>query len=252
MGVCNRDSGRCVCSTGFTGAACEFWTCPGIVSPCNGHGQCLHMSALAELSGHTYGLVPNNPFTWDAYNLFGCRCDYPYSGYDCSLLTCPFGDDPNTPDQLDEVQYMNCTDVDLFGSIIFRFGPVQTSVSVAVNAPLATLKSALEGMFGVGRLELKYLTGGVVDQICSTSGNTTIAITFLSSHGDLPQLRGVTTTVTSLQLVTVVDGTKENLECNGRGKCDRSTGFCECFSGYASSDSRGNPGTTGDCGFIAH
>ena len=45
-----------------------------------------------------------------------------------------------------------------------------------------------------------------------------------------------------------VRGTRDDLECSARGVCDRTTGVCRCFSGYASSDGNGNAGTNADCG----
>merc|ERR1712146_426942 len=44
-----------------------------------------------------------------------------------------------------------------------------------------------------------------------------------------------------------VKGSTENLECSGRGLCDHSTGACNCFSGYGSSDGEYGEGIRGDC-----
>lgn len=56
----------------------------------------------------------------------------------------------------------------------------------------------------------------------------------------LPPLATTTATTT---------GTREFIECSGRGLCDRVSGVCNCFYGYASSDGLGNRGTRGDCGY---
>ena len=47
-------------------------------------------------SPQEYGSTPNDPETWDADRIYGCFCDDGYEGYDCSLRSCPLGDDPNT------------------------------------------------------------------------------------------------------------------------------------------------------------
>ena len=51
-----------------------------------------------------YGNDPNNPYTWDAVKLRGCFCDEEWQGADCSERVCPYGDDPNTHDDVEEVR----------------------------------------------------------------------------------------------------------------------------------------------------
>lgn len=46
-----------------------------------------------------------------------------------------------------------------------------------------------------------------------------------------------------------VRGTTENDVCNNRGLCDYSTGICQCFPTWSSSDGMGGPGNRGDCGY---
>ena len=48
--------------------------------------------------------------------------------------------------------------------------------------------------------------------------------------------------------LTSVTGTKEYVECSGRGLCLNATGTCSCFAGFASSDGFGRVGTRADCG----
>lgn len=102
MGVCVRTVGECHCNNGFFGAACEYMGhCAGAGTdqlPCSGHGTCLSMRELGlqQTPPVGYGTDPNNAATWDADRVFGCYCDEGWEGYDCSLRTCPTGEDPLT------------------------------------------------------------------------------------------------------------------------------------------------------------
>ena len=112
MGLCNRATGVCKCRSGFQGSACQLTRCPGGVETgkdCSGHGICMPMREAAEYDdgfflrsiGTTYNL-------WDASKIMGCVCDDGWAEYDCSLRSCPYGDDPLVGSVLDEIQAIDC------------------------------------------------------------------------------------------------------------------------------------------------
>ena len=90
-------------------------------------------------------------------------------------------------------------------------------------------------------------------RLCTTSGNN-IVVTFLTEHGDLPLLKPVflpqSVAGMSVAVTPYTTGTKEMIECSGRGLCNRADGTCSCFSGYGSSDGQGGAGLYADCGYI--
>lgn len=254
-GICDYTTGTCTCNTGFTGAACDRLSCPGTTATCNGHGQCLSMSDLAQLAtvngdlgGFTYGNTPNNPVTWDAAKIYGCYCDSGYQGYDCSLRTCPFGDDPSTTGQLDEQQLLTCTDADLSGTIVLTFRTYSTAILLPTYTSAQVL-AALESLSSIQVVSVAPLVSGGTDQLCTSTGNSLI-ITFLTEHGNLPLITAVTQNIDSFVVSEYRMGTKENILCSGRGLCDTAIGECVCFTGYGSSDGMGGSGNMGDCGYI--
>ncbi|KAK1942072.1 Tenascin [Phytophthora citrophthora] len=94
-GTCDRTTGECSCDAGFVGSGCRRMQCP---NDCSGHGTCEYIEELASdthnrriggQSGLTYEL-------WDQEKIMGCVCDGGFEGHDCSLRTCPKGDDPLT------------------------------------------------------------------------------------------------------------------------------------------------------------
>jgi hypothetical protein len=235
-GLCDRTTGMCECQVGFTGAACDRLSCPGATdgesAGCSGHGQCLDMNALAalatvngDLAGFTYGDVPNSPETWDAKRLYGCLCDPEFEGYDCSLLACPHGDDPDTYSQRDEQQIIACTDPDVLGNVVLTFRQ-QSTAPLAADATAAEVRAALQALKSIGEVHVSTLVDGAVDSMCLAAGNQFI-VTFLTEHGDLPMIQAVPQNILSFAITEYGAGQKENLECAGRGLCDHSTGtYC--------------------------
>ncbi|KAL7462044.1 hypothetical protein ACHAXS_002443 [Conticribra weissflogii] len=224
------------------------------------------MSTLAEkhevngvLSPQTYGTDPNNPLTWDKDQINGCLCSDGWEGYDCFLKSCPKGDDPNTQHQSNEVQQLSCTDSDDAGSFQLTFR--DQVINVGVTNTAAELELALNGLSTIHRVSVAYNDPNIYVgalalaaealQICRASGQL-IDVEFLSPTGNVPEIAvsdSLSEVDGTLSMTTIKEGNKEYITCSGRGLCDHSTGLCDCFPGYGSSNGQGNAGTLDDCGF---
>ena len=257
-GHCNREDGECQCESGFTGAACDRTVCPTDEDSqvCSGHGRCASMHKLAEFATDNgvptpfrYGSQsPGDPQTWDAFRMFGCFCDEGFEGFDCSLRSCPTGDDPKTPGDF-ETQELFCELDDGSFTLDFRG---ETTESIDFDSKPSDFKLLLEALDTIGTVRVEC-DDGKDSAICSASGNA-CRVTFLTELGDLPSLEVDPPTGD----VTVrvdgdggsVRGTKDNAECSNRGVCDYDEGKCKCFPQYGSSDGDGNTGDRGDCGHL--
>jgi len=274
MGLCDTAEGICSCRDGFFGAACEYMICGGGTDfPCSGHGQCLSMAELAtkaefngDLAATEYGTDPNNGQTWDAHRIFHCKCDTGYHGYDCSLRSCPTGDDPATYDDERELQIIQCTATSGTFTLTFR---QQTTPSLDYDISREDLEAALEGLSTINKVKVSYSYG---PDFCTVSSDNDdyvednyIQVTFLSPTGNLPDLTFDTSSLEdedtnspeinlgsdgdSLGSYTSILGTTEDVTCSNHGLCDEETGDCDCFSGWASSNGYGGEGQHGDCGW---
>ena len=209
-GACNRATGVCTCQAMFEGSACERMTCPGKLgngAACNGHGQCLPMSALAQLysvNGEaapvTYGADPTVLATWDTSKVYGCACDVGYGGYDCSQAQCAVGEDTTAKEWnvllTDEVQTLKCIDVggSTAGTTFkLQFRDKQTA-AIPYDATAATIEAALEALDSIGDIAVTATTGGATVPglaACTASPGTVITFSFSTEHGDVPPLRVV-------------------------------------------------------------
>jgi len=142
QGVCNHQTGECMCREGWTGEACAVKDCPMDATGeyCSGHGYCKSVNEIFGLYGLEYGLPPpstqdlNHPETWDANMMHECLCAAKYSagefghplksptdpkdwvgrypvgarplpgwtGYACHQRLCPRGDAKMTANSLQE------------------------------------------------------------------------------------------------------------------------------------------------------
>ncbi|KAE9333757.1 hypothetical protein PF008_g14294 [Phytophthora fragariae] len=256
-GVCDYEEGACTCDEGFVGSACQRLEYP---HACNGAGQCL---SLKELSAtYAVGSEPLYDNVWDAEMVYGCKCSKGYHDYDCSLRSCPRGDDPLTTGQKNEVQIVQCTAT---GRSFFFFFSGQ-GAQVPFDATLSQFQSILATIPNFPQVKVSF--GGTANTVCSSATDNAILIEFIYDFGPQPpikvmgSLKGVAYLTGGSVFAasaggilagrTSVQGTKEWEFCSNRGDCNYETGQCVCFlnpmPGYRSSDGYGNPGTLGDCG----
>lgn len=94
-GSCDRSTGECTCFPGYEGRGCRRQACP---NDCSGHGMCRYNHEVNPKYTPHWGDETNELQSqlWDYNKARQCLCDRGYEGYDCSLRTCPKGDDPLT------------------------------------------------------------------------------------------------------------------------------------------------------------
>ncbi|GMH94428.1 hypothetical protein TL16_g12904 [Triparma laevis f. inornata] len=279
-GTCIRRTGECKCQEGFSGGACERLDCPVSVDPftseeleCSGRGTCQSVELmgfhrrnhLGEPAPIDYSYHAQTNKLWDAQMLQGCVCDvYWYTdgiwthnlsdpmGYDCSYTSCPFGDNPNRPKtnttliQKFEMQALRCTAS--AGSFRIGFKGYWSNV-LPFNVGVVDLEKELQSMRTFGNISVTYNQG---DVMCMAGGNNIANVTFYSELGQQPLIKGDSELLRggTIEVVQHVKGDKENEQCSNSGICDRTTGQCQCFNGYSSSDGNGFAGLRNDCGYF--
>lgn len=216
-----------------------------------------------ERQGWTYGAVPNKKETWDYDMLRGCLCSPGWESFDCSLRSCPTGDDPLTkylPEgrtvQANEVQELFCRGTSGFFSLRFRDA---ATPQLPFTTTASALQTALSALSTINDVRVTYSIANspalaATAPACTATGTTAIRVEFLNDFGDLPPIRWILDGALAMRINVdgaggSVRGSKEEAECANRGVCNHATGVCKCSFGFTSSDGAGNEGTRGDCGY---
>jgi hypothetical protein len=143
----------------------------------------------AAVTRNDYNLLYTTSYAtpWDADRIFGCVCDFGYSGVDCSLRQCAFGDDPITTGQVDEVQALSCLCSGCTGTFTLSFRGEATRSLDSATETATTLEAALEALSTIRDVAV-VLDGSSNGKICDSDGVSAM-ITFTLEHGDVPPLR---------------------------------------------------------------
>lgn len=249
-GICDRETGECVCNPLFDGAACQRMICP---NACSGHGTCEYINDLAG------SYAASN---WDATKIQGCKCDGGWEGYDCSLRMCPRGDDPLTihdattnPGDIHTLSTVSGTSgTPLDGEAVFLvqdlYGSWETSRPFSVDSATEA-EAALEDLDIIN--SISSVTVNSYTAVDSNDGNGFTYVITLSDPPHVTQIAiegkscndagcygkrdagsaepSVNTAVIA-SIVTTDMTTQEAAVCSNRGLCDRATGICQCFEGH--------------------
>ena len=212
-GLCDRETGECVCFTGYTGTACNRTACP---SDCSGHGIC--ESIRERIPGSSSDVT--DYMLWDADKAYGCVCDPEYFGTDCSKRRCYRNDDPLTSvtttkwkseklSEQSEVQIVKVACANqgtvLSGSFTLTYTDVQfgETFTTDAHAPVgfgtdalaaADLKTKLEAL--PNQVLASHTDGVKIDSITRDTQTTPLGgtiyryyVTFNSRLGDVPRAR---------------------------------------------------------------
>lgn len=134
--------GLVACPTGNKAEA--TFTYSTDIGVCSGNGRCLSLRQLSVYVDYVnYFDTPKTEYTdWDADRIYGCVCDQGWTGPACDMMTCPLGDDPNTPG-VDEVQILDCLCKTCTGGVYLSLHGEQTPL-IPYDAPAALIEYYLE------------------------------------------------------------------------------------------------------------
>jgi len=204
-------------------------------------------------------------FQWDGSKTRGCVCDPEYGDIDCSKRMCQFGTDvmdqrtdmsrdsyyqvqsitfiPDAQTNIEAARTFALTFTSKLNETFTTIPIVYYTDASDFHAFILNIQKALEGL--PNRVIDKVEVHGTYTNVFQTTVNITFVGTnvqgpqhlitvrdYLCGDGCTPKLSGLrlspgTNNVTEIQLSDF-----NSFECGRRGKCDYSTGLCQCFAGY--------------------
>jgi hypothetical protein len=221
-----------------------------------------------QLMYFTGGEVSFDYNNWDTRKTRGCLCDATYGDIDCSKRMCPYGNDVLSvrDDLLVTTKYQVQT-LRFIASVVdvsdLNFRTFALTFTSRLNETFTTIPIVFDDgdmtdFINDVHLALLNLPNKVIDGV-KVSGqriSSTIVDVQVTFTGDAVQGQqnllavesyecgaGCTPRIDGLNLQTRVTKTGSNLtetrvadynsyECGRRGKCDYTTGLCQCFTGY--------------------
>jgi len=203
---------------------------------------------------------------WDASKTRGCVCDPGFADVDCSKRICNYGTDimdhrlnlnVGQKYQTQKIQIVaesSSSDADFVGktfSITFKSKLNETFTTIPIHIQTSDFAMFITDV----QSALENLPNDVIDAVQVhgvTSGNEIyLNVTFTGETVEGPQNLlslntnlcgdGCTPKLTGLEMHPIVQNMSvseieladfNSYECGRRGKCDYTSGLCECFEGY--------------------
>jgi hypothetical protein len=125
------------------------------------------------------------------------------------------------------------------------------SNEISASQIAETLSQHLENTKSVSVTSVDVEANDPDISLCPGQGDSNyLTVSFMHSRGDLAKLDVLSYVGIDISVEEIQKGTLENKECSGQGLCDYTTGICNCFPGFVSSNGAGGKGNIRDCGFM--